>query len=269
MYGVIILFMIKFLSMNTEKIFHDELNFRDLGGYETLDHRKVKKNLFYRSASLSWFTDTEREAFQQLGIKYILDLRTKDEAAKMPDPILDGTEIVRHSGVVSKGGEEIDFSPKGMSQIGSDGKNQYEMLMQYYQNMPFGNEAFHVLLNKIDQNQLPICFHCATGKDRTGVAAMIILLLLNVDEQTVLDDYMLSNQYREKTIKKLFNENKQLAEDEYGRKLLMMRAGVLEETGRNVLNAIKRKCGSYDHYFLMEYGYDAKKLNSFRSRFTE
>lgn len=255
--------------MNTLKMFHDELNFRDLGGYETNEHKKVKKGLFYRSASPSWFTKKEREEFQKLGIHYILDLRTKNEAESSPDPVFDHVVMIRHSGVVSKGGEEIDFSPHGMSQIGEDGKHQYEMLMQYYENMPFENEAFHVLLDEIEKGHLGICFHCATGKDRTGVAAMILLLLLGVDDKDVLKDYLLSNQYRKEVIDKMFKENEKLTEDEYGQKLLMMRAGVLEETGINVLKNIKQKCRSYENYFLSEYGYDQKRIESFRTRFTE
>ena len=43
---------------------------------------------------------------------------------------------------------------------------------------------------------LPALFHCTAGKDRTGVAAALLLLVLGVDLETVLDDYELSTEYR-------------------------------------------------------------------------
>lgn len=255
--------------MNKLENFHDELNFRELGGYETVEHTHIKHGLFYRGACLGWFSQKERKAFQKLGIRYVLDLRTRDEAAKMPDPVMTDVENIRHSGVVSKGGEEIDFSPKGMSQTGLDGRQQYEKLMKYYENMPFHNEAFRVLFQQIREGKLPVYFHCATGKDRTGVAAMLILLLLGADEKTILYDYMLTNDYRKDEIQRIFQANQKQTEDPYGEKLLMMRAGVLEETGQNVLQFIKNKCGTYEKYFDTEYGYTIEDIADFRKKYTE
>lgn len=260
--------MIKSDSMDRMKLFRRELNFRDLGGYETTEHRKIRHGLFYRSSNLSWMNDDERKAFQNLGIQCILDLRTKEESGNDPDPVFAGITNVRHSGVVSRGGEEIDFSPKGMAKIGADGKNQYERLMKYYENMPFDNEALHVLIRLIRNDDLPVCFHCATGKDRTGIAAMIVLLLLGVDEETVLQDYLLSNSYRQKVIEKMFAENIKQTEDPYGNKLLMMRAGVTEETGRNVLSAIWKRYGTYDSYFAQEYDLKPDEIRNLRERYT-
>lgn len=254
--------------MDRMKLFRKELNFRDLGGYETRDHRQIRCGLFYRSSNLSWMNEAERKTFQNLDIQYILDLRTKEESQHESDPVFEGITNVRHSGVVSRGGEEIDFSPKGMSKIGTDGKNQYEMLMKYYENMPFDNEALHVLIHLIRTGNVPVCFHCATGKDRTGIAAMIVLLLFNVDEKTVMQDYLLSNTYRQMVIEKMFAQNRKQTEDNYGNRLLMMRAGVLEETGRNVLNAIRKRYGTYESYFAEEYGLKPDEIRNLRERYT-
>jgi protein-tyrosine phosphatase len=252
-----------------KKQFRDIMNFRDLGGYETADHHHVQKGLFYRSAGLYFFTEEEKQAFTTLGIRFILDLRTSSEAAAHPDPIFPSIRMVRHSGVVSKGGEEIDFSPKGMGQIGQAGKEQYEALLSYYEKMPYQNEAFHVLFHEIDENNLPIVFHCATGKDRTGVAAMLILLLLGVDRETVLQDYLLSNTYRAEDIAHIRKEKEANLQDPYGKKLIMMQAGVLEEVGNAVLDSIFKTDGSPENYFRKEYGYDETKIMEFRQRFTE
>ena len=85
-----------------------ERNFRDLGGYINIHGQKIKKGLYYRSAALHLFNDEELEEIKALHLKAIFDLRSKAEANRNPDPILDGVKYLRHSGVVSKGGEEIE-----------------------------------------------------------------------------------------------------------------------------------------------------------------
>ena len=46
-----------------------------------------------------------------------------------------------------------------------------------------------------DANTLPLSFHCSAGKDRTGVATMLILSALDVDKETIMKDYLLSKDY--------------------------------------------------------------------------
>ncbi|MDD6439471.1 MAG: tyrosine-protein phosphatase, partial [Lachnospiraceae bacterium] len=180
----------------------DEINFRDLGGYRSSDGRMIRQGCFYRSGGLYKMNDSELAFLKSLQIRTLLDLRTKAEAAKKPDPVLPGVTVLQHSGVVSAGGEEIDFSPAGMKLLGEAGLTQIENMHQYYRMMPFHNEALHILMKEVICGNVPVLFHCATGKDRTGVAAMILLLLLGVPEQTVLQDYLLSNFYRRDVIRR-------------------------------------------------------------------
>ena len=215
-------------------------------------------------------TPEELETFQQLGITNVLDLRTEAESKAHPDPVLPGVTMIRHSGVVSKGGEEIDFSPKGMNQIGEAGDKQLQELTKYYCEMPFGNNAFQILIKEIQKGHLPICFHCATGKDRTGVAAMILLLLLGVDEETVFEDYMLSCDYRKKEIEETLAENAdRIKESPVLKELLTMKDGVSEKIGHAVLQEITHRYGSLEEYFLREFHLTEEDITELRNKYLQ
>lgn len=241
------------------------VNFRDLGSYETKDGRKIKEGLIFRSGALSRMDDKDKEEFKQLGIKTVLDLRSKKESDKDPDPYFEGVNYLRHSGLETKEGKEIDFSPNGMRSVGEEGIKQYNKLLNYYRNIPFNNESMHVLIDAIKNKEVPIVFHCFSGKDRTGVGAMIVLALLGVDDETIMKDYLLSNEYCTKALNEEFERSKDLIEkDPNIKKLLQMLEGVEEEVGLNVLSSIKEKYGNYDNYFTKEYGIDEKERNEIK-----
>lgn len=247
--------------------FRAELNFRDLGGYPTMDGRTVKKGLFYRSGGLSFMDQKELETFKSLGIQCVIDLRTKTENQRHPDPQLP-MEVYRCSGVVSKGGEGIDFSPKGMFQVGEHGEKQLQLLKKYYEEMPFQNEAFRFLIQQVKKDHVPLCIHCATGKDRTGVAAMILLLLLGVDEESVLKDYMLSCDYRREVLDETLHKNaEKIQQSPELKELLIMKDGVSEAIGRAVLKNMKERYGSFEAYLWNEYSLDKEQVDLIRNRY--
>ena len=248
----------------------DEINFRDLGGYRSADGRTVRWGCFYRSGGIYKMNAQELVFLKSLHIRTLLDLRTKEEAAKKPDPVIPDVMILQHSGVVSDGGDEIDFSPAGMKQLGEAGLTQIKNMHRYYQMMPFHNEAFHILVQEVVSGNVPVLFHCATGKDRTGVAAMILLLLLGVPEQTVLQDYLLSNFYRRDVIRRHMEENQAVICQHPEREaLLQLQHGVSPKIGREILENIRKTCGGYDGYFEKEYGLGQAEVEKLRNRYLD
>lgn len=250
--------------------FRDTVNIRDLGGYPTRDGRVIKCGYFYRSGTLAHLTEQETKEFYKLKVKTIIDLRTDAECRANPDPEFEGVAISQHSGVVSTGGEQIDFSPKGMHLIGAEGKKQLKDLFGYYTDMPYHNDAFRILLNHIKEGNLPVVFHCHSGKDRTGVAAMVILGLLGCDRKTIMEDYLLSNRYCEEALKKAFAENDaDLSLYPERKELLQMQHGVLPAIGESVLNGIYGKYGSMENYLIAEYDFTEGMIVAIRAKYTE
>ena len=182
--------------MSIDSRFADVLNFRDLGGLESSDGRRVRHNFFYRGAGLAYFDEEELKEFRKLKVKTIMDLRSLYEIRTIPDPLIEGASYIRHNGLIVRGSEDIDWSPAGMRKIGGAAEKQLEQIRGYYRMIAFDNEAFRIMLNEIWEKHVPIYFHCMTGKDRTGVGAMVILLALGVKDEEIRKDYLLSNLYR-------------------------------------------------------------------------
>lgn len=184
-----------FYPKNSVIPFEGIRNFRDMGGYETTDGRKVKHGLFFRSAALAGITDNDREFFETLGIKYIFDYRSNSEASSKPNPGFDGIIYERFPAIP----EEKHAPVRSMEDLARDELvkqlNERE-LNQLYQSLVLNNPSYKRLMEVIQEpDNLAIVHHCAVGKDRTGVGAALILLALDVPRETVIKDYLLSNEH--------------------------------------------------------------------------
>lgn len=247
----------------------EEYNFRELGGLPVQHGKHIIARTFYRSSGPYRMKHEELAYLDSLHLASILDLRTKYETLKSPDPAIAGARMIQHSGLVSRGGEDIDFSPVGMNKIGADAKEQLAKLKQYYIDMPFQNEAFQVMFDEILAGNVPILIHCATGKDRTGVACMCLEMALGCTRETILQDYLLSNDYRKERIEKVMNRNADRLKDHPELKeLIQMKEGVSPRIGNAVLDEVERRYGSYEKFLKEEYGLDAGKLTSLREKYT-
>ena len=92
------------------------------------------------------------------------------------------------------------FQVGDLSMLGKPGEYLVEMNKGFVE----GNEAFVRFLQLVqDPENLPLVNHCTAGKDRTGFGSALLLLLLGVPEKTVMQDYLLSNGFREKLNQKM------------------------------------------------------------------
>ena len=92
-----------------DRHFRKNINFRDLGAYTGADGRRIKPGLLYRSGGLYFMNEEELAFFRTLGVRYVMDLRTRAEADAQPDPVLDGITYLQHSGLEFSTAKEIDF----------------------------------------------------------------------------------------------------------------------------------------------------------------
>lgn len=246
-----------------------ELNFRDLGGYPTMDGRYVRSGLFFRSGGLYRMSERELDEIKSLNIRYIMDLRADWQRKRRPDPEIPGAQQIEHTGYVPEAARNIDFSPNGMHQTGDEAKEQFDKLELYYKEIIFGNLDFRLFLQSVAEEKVPIIFHCASGKDRTGAAAILLLLALGVDEETVMEDYILSNEYYEETINQIFMQMYEEAlNDDYLPSLLWIENGVMEFFGRSMLEEIHKQYDSIEEFLDKEYGLDEHKLKKMRELYT-
>ena len=246
-----------------------ELNFRDLGGIPAEDGRHVKEGLIYRGGALYLYTEAELEYLRSLKIRTILDFRAPYIWKKKRDPDI-GAVYARCDGKAANIGDQIDFSARGFGQTGADAEAQLAKLTAYYSEMPFGYNALHVLMRELKEGHAPLLFHCAKGKDRTGIAAMVVLGALGVNDEEILKDYRYSNTARSEVIENRLKEGRQNHPEDAGyMKLMYLREGVDPVIGQKVLETIRERCGDWPGYMEQEYGWSRGDLEQFRIRYLE
>lgn len=145
--------------------FNKVMNFRDLGGYVT-PHGLTKSGVIYRSARLHEMDEADILTFQQLGIKSVLDLRSKEENSKNPDR----TKFI--DGVLN-----YHVAVNGDGRVPHNNDEMAGMYMEMIGDPSNAREVIHVLLNA----PKPLLIHCAVGKDRTGIFANMMLEAAGVD----------------------------------------------------------------------------------------
>lgn len=165
-------------------------NFRDLGGHPAADGRKVRRGLIYRSGVLTYLTQDDHAAIAPLGIRTIVDLRRDDEIAAEP---------TRWAGPVQNLSWQLDdsiaSSQRGAAwEKAATGPELRAWLIGSYPTMQdWLVRPLRGLFDALLDDQAPVVFHCAAGKDRTGFCAAIVLGLAGVDEDTILADYALTD----------------------------------------------------------------------------
>jgi len=172
------------------------LNFRDLGGHLGVDGRPVKPGLLFRGTALHNATDDDLAKLTDLSVGLVFDLRALSEATGRPDKLPAGAAYRREGGVPSMDEvhrELLDWSVLiGQLKASEDGLAQMESFQGgIYGEMMERPQAFRALLGELlAQPSRAVYIHCSAGKDRTGVAAAIILTLLGVSRDDVMADYL-------------------------------------------------------------------------------
>lgn len=254
-------------------LFKREHNFRELGGYATTDGHHVKEGVFYRSGALSFMNDEELDNIRKLGIQTIVDFRSLDERNECPDPVIDGITNIHLSAMQDDRGHDIDYSPKQIirnalkSKRGSIVETNID---HFYDFLIFHNVAYKRFFKLLLDGQTPILFHCTAGKDRTGVAAILILLALGVSEETIEKDYLLTNRYRSQLILNQHGPLKLLGRFSKNiRTMMLFSEGVLPHGCRFVFNEIKKHYPSVHDYLESELELTSDDLTWLRKTYLE
>jgi protein-tyrosine phosphatase len=172
-------------------------NTRDIGGYQTGDLRTVRWRQIIRSENLSRLTADDFQQLEEMGVKTVIDLRTDRERDQSPTvwqgdnppqfyhfPIGDAhndwfnaqRRMIRGNRFTEE--QATEHMIEGYRMIAKEGPPSYRKLMDLV----------------LDQSNWPVLIHCNAGKDRAGVATALILEALGVDRETIMKDFMLTNE---------------------------------------------------------------------------
>ena len=174
-------------------------NFRDMGGYSTEDGRRVRWGKLFRSDDLTRLSPDDLEVLEALGIRMVCDFRSRRERKHEPDrlprrrPNVEALEITMD-----------DADPqtvRGRVLSGTLDEHDYRAVMTkgYRSFVAKHTPQFASLLRSLtDSTNIPALVHCTGGKDRAGFAAALVLRTLGVPKETVMADYLLTNNYTER-----------------------------------------------------------------------
>ena len=155
-------------------------NVRDIGGYQIGSNATVRWRSFVRASSFSELSAKDVATLGQLGIRTVVDLRSKQEIRQSRYPISRANDIDYHN---------IGVSPTLRYRI----TNVQQMLDHYLRltrnSLPQLRDIFQ-LLGEADT--YPVVVHCTQGKDRTGIVTALVLAVLGVSPRTIIEDYTLS-----------------------------------------------------------------------------
>jgi protein-tyrosine phosphatase len=169
---------------NRHLTFEAAFNCRDLGGYKTHDGRFVRWGVAYRSGSLHRLTIADLESANRIGFRTVIDLRSSAELERSGrfraiDVAFHHAPLFEEDSLPFKWAEPDDPEPP----LGED----------YVAIAANGARALATALGVIAECEHPVVFHCAAGKDRTGILAGLLLSALGVSDETIMEDYELTN----------------------------------------------------------------------------
>lgn len=248
-------------------------NLRDLGGYRTGDGRQVKRDFVYRSDVFNPMTDADVGKLQVVGLKTDFDLRTTAEVERQPDRVPAGVEYVRldvlgNDRTFAKLGPLLQDPKQATKELGG-GRIERMFIAGYrgFVSLPSARESYRGLFTALaDPNELPAVFHCTTGKDRTGWAAAALLTLLGVPRETVMADYLRTNDYLLPYYAKPIDGFAAAGGD---RAIAEAIFGVKPEYLDAAFDEVQNRYGSIERYFSKGLGLDASAQATLRMQLTE
>ena len=233
-------------------------NFRDIGGYFTLDNRQMKWGQIYRSANLSNATLYDQERIRRLKIRTVIDFRSERTARRYP--------ILLHPSIrkvalplMPMDAEKLD---EQMNDEYFDRSDAIRYVQEEYVNIvenhktQFG-ELFDLLTN--DSNY-PLLLTGSLGKDGIGLATYFILYAIGVPQNSLEQDYMLSNEHIDPAKAEIDAKNLSESMQEAVTAMLSVNRSYLNYA----IDHIKVKYGSVDNYLEKELRVTTGKRNLLR-----
>jgi len=161
-------------------------NFRDLGGYPTAGGGTTLWHRLYRADGIHRISEADVVRLEPLGLRTVIDLRTPDELEQHGRVPIDDVDYHHHPVM------DVVWS---IDVLESQADSPTFLVDRYVEMLVTGEEALGRSLRLLaEQDTYPAVFHCAAGKDRTGIVAALVLALLQVPDDVIAEDYALSRE---------------------------------------------------------------------------
>lgn len=179
-------------------------NCRDLGGYPCADGKVTQFRRFIRCGIPFGPMGPDRARLAEIPVKTVIDLRGNGEAKVAPSAYTTEPDIVYHHYTL------LEINPAYVDKVESQPlwESYVYSLTEHKENMA---EVFRAIAAAPEG---AILFHCALGKDRTGVVAAMLLSLAGVDRLDIIADYQISNTYLQPMLRTMVEDGNEIFDEE-------------------------------------------------------
>ncbi len=246
-------------------------NFRDLGGYAADDGRTVRWGRLFRSDALGDLSDRDLEKLVELDIALVCDFRSPLEVEEAPDrlPAEDPPEWLSIP-ILDDATLQVEIRERILSGD-TDGFDWDGMLVEA--NRRFVTDyspRYAAMFERITQpDSLPAVIHCTAGKDRAGFGAAAILRTLGVPEETVMEDFLLSNHYTAHAIERMLWTIRLVSLFRTDPEVLRPIFGVEPRYLQAAFDEIESRYGDFDTYRRQALGLSDEETGAFRNLMLE
>lgn len=252
-------------------------NFRDIGGYQTIDGRTVKWGEVYRTGELPRLTDEDVAVLKNLDLQMVHNFLLEEEIAQRgQDRLPSSTQLVENP--IKTSADDLVLAVLEARKTGDFSVVPPDLNKEVHRVLAReGREEYAAMIRALsDPDNRPFAFHCSHGVHRTGTATAILLSALGVPWETVREDYLLSNTYRaeenDKRIEQLTAE---------AAKTLGVPPGEVDTTNMvafyilqgdyidGTLEVILQEYGSMENYLQQGLGLSSEELDVLRQQLLE
>lgn len=239
-------------------------NGRDLGGLPAAEGKAVKTGVLLRTGELFEADDRDILALSNdYQLKAVIDLRDISECKLRPDKEIPGA-VYHHLSVMSPQSEEE--RDKLRSILMEDPKTAF---LTVYQSLAESNTVaatyrkfFEIILKTAGK---PVLYHCRQGKDRTGIATILLLTALGVPQAEIRSDYFLTNELLRPEFESLKTQG--LPEDQLAKAEFIM--FVMEDCIDHYLSIITKNWGGVPGYLKDGIGLNREEITLLRHAYTK
>lgn len=262
----------------------DVPNARQIGGYTAAGGRKIKDGIMLRSGALHNASPADISMLSdRYGVGTIIDFRTNQEVADYPDPEIKNINHI-HIPVLDEKHRPDNHGEDEISRIyekyeDTPGRLYVELIrtkphpVNVYSNyfdsdvsMTAYRKFFDALLS---HRNGAILWHCTKGKDRTGLATVMVLSLLGVSEDVILADFALTNEAYSHNIELMVAEASEYTSDPDELRRVAGLEGVWVENMQDVFDLAKKECGSLQKFIQQKVGISNNEVNQLREMYLE
>lgn len=260
------------------------INVRDMGGYTTDGGRQVQWGKLYRGDQLSSLDDSDVVYLEKVKLHSIIDFRSEKEQILNPNyPLSTVKETIQcdpQSTVAEAAGEAVSFEEENKKivknleagivakeNLNGSGTAFLKNYREFVTSEP-GKQAFGRMLKFLARPEhLPTLMHCRGGKDRTGFGAALTLLLLGVNEEEIIEDYLITQKVREKRNRYKMGlyaehtDNKAVLD--YLQAMIDTRADYIQAS----LQAIQDEYGDVETYVIQGLGLTKEEIQQIKENF--